>query len=195
MPHSWSKFRQGEVHVPALFGNGGGIDYYQVDRNASGTNLMRQGGRSHTWSNLGDGVTKEIRVRACNEFGCGGWARRAGTTKPPPPPDPTVRITKGSATGVREGCSSGRCNYAVMTLRDFTPNTSYQRRCQFRPPGGSSISYSTSWQGVTVNGGGDWGPNQIDCFFEGGYREMRIQVYRSGSLVAQSPWTGWTWTG
>jgi hypothetical protein len=111
-------------------GNGLGVDSFDAEIEP-GSVRRGIGGNSTTWNGVQNGTSYRVRVRACNEAGCGTWSAWSQRVTPQAPPPP-VRVTRtyyGDAQG-QPGCSSTRCSYVRVEASGLQPNTVYSVSCQ-----------------------------------------------------------------
>ena len=112
--------------------NGKPITRYEVDRNPGGT--FNEGSRSLCWGGLPDDTRYEVRVRACNEIGCGTWSATGAATTPPTPQTVNINWSKG-ANGVGVGtCNTPSCRWVDVTGSGLTPGRTYSVQCHSRAP-------------------------------------------------------------
>ena len=111
--------------------------------------------RSFTWAPVAPG-RYTIRIRACNDAGCGDWgsatvtvtAPASETPTPEPPTARRVELTRGAnAQNVTSGCTSANCHFLRVELVDFGPGT-YTVHCRHYGvaghPAGRYHQYTTS---------------------------------------------------
>jgi hypothetical protein len=108
--------------VPADDG-GGAIRYYWKLNNGDEGNTAGFSGGSRS---VGEG-DYSFTVWACNPAGCGATSGDSVHIKPPPP---SIDMSKGSKTGVVDGCSSGNCYYFKISAHNFDPNAQFTATCQ-----------------------------------------------------------------
>ncbi len=148
--------------------NGKPITYYDAvieSVGSGGTGAPdRVTGTSRTWGGLADDATYRVRVRACNEIGCGAWSGWENATTPPPP-NPPREVTwssYGSAQG-QPGCGTSGCRYVRAVGRNFQPGNDVTVTCHGGVQGGfSSTVRQADSNGVVVD--------DPACYF--GYNEQ-----------------------
>jgi len=155
--------------------NGKPITRYEVD-GPGGT--IRETSRSHTWTGLKQDTSYSVRVRACNEVGCGAWSATKSARTDPPARSVTWS-SYGNAQG-QPGCSSPQCRYVRAEGRGFTPGQTYQVVCEGEVQGPFSGTPKTAnSNGVVVD--------ENACYF--GYNE-RFRVTIGGVASAWRQWPG-----
>lgn len=132
--------------------NGKPIERYEVDIDPGGQ--VNESGTSHTFNGLQEDTNYRVRVRACNEVGCGSWSgwQSARTDPPPPPPPPPQRVTwsaYGNAQG-QQGCNTAGCKYVRAEGTGFTPGRSYTVTCNGSRQGAFSSSSATANANGTI---------------------------------------------
>ncbi|MFE5294360.1 Ig-like domain-containing protein [Isoptericola sp. NPDC056618] len=135
-----------------------------------------------------------LQARAHNEAGWGAWESVTGRTDAPPQPRATV--SKGSRTGVQDGCSSGNCNYFKVTAKDFDAGT-HRIECW----SGNNPDSNAGWHNIIMSGSKVWttpgGPGfdrklgadttiQLDCYY--GYDGTQVAVVIDGERYAATTW-------
>lgn len=119
--------------------NGSPISSYDVERDPGG--VASQGGTSRSWNNVNNGTTYRVRVRACNDVGCGAWSAWASATPRAPV---SVQISKGANAVGEDGCSHSSCRWVNTVATGLTPNTSYRVQCYSSNSGSFYASTQTS---------------------------------------------------
>lgn len=152
--------------------NGSPIDHYDVDLDPGGSKSVN--GRSTSWSGLNNGTTYRVRVRACNEVGCGPYSGWASAT-PESPRD--VNVAKGAdAQGATAGggsCTNSSCRWLNITATGFAANTTYSYTCNASNTGVfSSGSMTTDGSGRATRG------SPISCYY--GFPGQQVWVIFGG---------------
>lgn len=122
--------------------NGSPISSYTVELDPGGTSS--QGGTSRTWNNVNNGTTYRVRVRACNDVGCGAWSAWASGT-PRQPVD--VTISKGPSAVGQPNCSTPSCAWVDTVATGLSPNSPYTVTCHGRDGAFSASQKSTDGNG------------------------------------------------
>jgi hypothetical protein len=119
--------------------NGSPISSYDVELDPGG--VSSQGGTSKSWNNVNNGTTYRVRVRACNDVGCGAWSAWASGT-PRSPVD--VRISKGGSAVGQPNCTHSSCAWVDTVATGLSPNTTYTVQCHSTNGGGFSATSRTT---------------------------------------------------
>jgi hypothetical protein len=153
--------------------NGKPITRYEVD-GPGGTINEQQ--RSHSWTGLQPDTEYSVRVRACNEVGCGAWsATRSART----PSEREINVSRGARVN-NSDCSTADCANFHITASGMTPNTSYQVNCY-----GNGRQFDTGTSYVRSGPGG--GINQdASCFW--GFPGAEVWVTLNGIESSHSRW-------
>ena len=115
--------------------NGKPITRYEVDIAPGGT--VNETDRSHTFTGLQDDTVYDVRVRACNEVGCGAWSATKSIRTPAAPVNVNWR-KDGSAVG-QPNCSHSSCAWVFTSASGLTPGQTYTVTCHGSVQGAYSI--------------------------------------------------------
>ena len=143
--------------------NGNPITGYDVDISPGA--IRRVGGTSTTFTGLTNGQHYDIRVRACNEIGCGGWS----PTETAVPRAPlAITVSKGNAVST-PSCSTSSCAYVFVDAEGLSPGATYEVDCFSRERGQFDTGNSTvrATDAGTVYG-------DLSCYF--GYPGEHVYV-------------------
>jgi hypothetical protein len=123
--------------------NGSAITSYDVELDPG--SVSSQAGQSKTWPGAVNGTTYRVRVRACNDVGCGAWSAWASGTPTSPI---NVTISRGASAVGLPGCSHSSCAYVMTVATGLSPNTTYTVTCH------DNVGSGFSATAVTTNGNG-----------------------------------------
>lgn len=145
--------RQISASWSAPAANGKPITRYEVELdNGTGVN---ENNRSHTFTGLQPDTQYRVRVRACNEIGCGAWSAWQGARTDN---EQSVRVSRGSAVN-NSDCNTSGCAHLYATLDGMPANTTYQVDCF-----GDGAQFDTGNAYITTNGNGHFDGN-LSCFY------------------------------
>lgn len=157
--------------------NGKPIQRYEVQRDPGGTSNTQA--RSREWTGLPDDTRYRVRVRACNEVGCGAWSGWDAATTPSAPR--TINVSRGASAVGRPGCSHSSCAYVHVSATGMAPNTRYQVDC-FSSNGGQ---FDTGNSYLTSNGNGRI-DQDASCYF--GFPGETVWVTLNGIRSNNTTW-------
>ena len=120
--------------------NGKPITRYEVDIAPGGT--VNETDRSHTFTGLQDDTVYSVRVRACNEVGCGAWSGTESIRTPAAPVNVNWR-KDGSAVG-QPNCSHSSCAWVFTSASGLNPGQTYTVTCHGSVQGAYSSTPRTA---------------------------------------------------
>ena len=120
--------------------NGKPITRYEVDIAPGGT--VNETDRSHTFTGLQDDTVYSVRVRACNEVGCGAWSGTESIRTPSAPVNVNWR-KDGSAVG-QPNCSHSSCAWVFTSASGLNPGQTYTVTCHGSVQGAYSSTPRTA---------------------------------------------------